>query len=274
MSSYLDDFYASLGGTKTQAQSRASAIQQDAAAKDDRLLTKPPGWLDDWSSSLVEVPKPSLPAASPASAPPLVPTPNPATPSVTVRARAIPTAVDAQQTDVLDGVSPEFGGTAGTSRDPSNYSAREFAGDAARVAGGTLAGGLLRAPQGVEGAAKGTVRDLATGNVLSQGTPMMRLFGLANMALQDALGIRSMSDQIEDKQKAQIAVDRALSGVSIPGVRGLADYGDRVQKDILAGMSEEGKRRMAGAEPKGNIFEGEFSWGDDPTVAGYALQGC
>lgn len=168
-----------------------------------------------------------------------------------------------------DGVSPEFGGTAGTSQD---YSVGEFAGDAARVGAGSLVGGTLRAPKGVESGVKGIVRDVATGDIMDKGTPGMRLFNYARMALMDAIGIRSLKDQIEDRQQARIAVDRALSGVSVPGTDALANYGDKVQKDILAGMSEEGKRRMAGAEPKGNIFKGEFSWGDDPTVAGYALQ--
>lgn len=171
------------------------------------------------------------------------------------RQQAIPTAVQQQPME------------------SSDYTAGEFAGDMGRAAGGALAGGTLKIPKGIESGAKGLVRDVATGDIVDNSPlPIMKFGALATRLLWDTLGIRSMEDQFKDKRDAKIAVDRAMSSVSIPGVNALADYGDKVQQDILSGMSEQGKRRMAGSEPKGNIFKGEFSWGDDPTAAGYALQ--
>ena len=154
-----------------------------------------------------------------------------------------------------------------------DYSAGDFALDMSKMAGGSLVGGTLQAPQGVQDASKKLVRDTVTGDLIDQSPiPGVRLMRMAQMAFSDAIGIRSFKDQIEDKEKARIAVDRALSGVNVPGLRDLADYGKQVQKDIVGSMSTEGKSRLKGSTPSGNLLKGELSFGDDPTLSGYALQ--
>lgn len=154
-----------------------------------------------------------------------------------------------------------------------DYSAGDFAIDMSKMAGGSLVGGMLQAPQGIQDASKKLIRDTATGDLMDQSPlPGIRLLRTAQMLFADAIGIRSLKDQFEDKEKARIATDRALSGMNIPGLRDLADYGQQVQKDIVGSMSEQGKSRLKGSTPTGNIFKGELSFGDDPTLSGYALQ--
>jgi hypothetical protein len=102
--------------------------------------------------------------------------------------------------------------------------------------------------------------------------PTLRFIRLAQSLFADAIGLRSLKDQFEDKQKARIAADRAMTGVNIPGLRDLADYGTEVKNDIIGSISAQGKERIKGSTPTGNIFKGELSFGDNPTLAGYALQ--
>jgi len=153
-----------------------------------------------------------------------------------------------------------------------DYKASELAGDITKQFGGAIAGGTLKAPAGIETGIKGAGRNLISGEAL-EATPIGKVFSLARSAFTDLLGIQSIQEQAQDKQAAQITIDRAMSSIpSIPGTKELAAYGDSIQKDIQASLSETGKKRLAGSTPTGNIFKGELSFGEDPTLSGYALQ--
>lgn len=150
------------------------------------------------------------------------------------------------------------------------YGAGTFSLDALKKLTGSLVGGTGSAPEGIEQGVRGGIRAGLAGE---QPTPGLKMFDMARMVLADTLGIRSIKDSMEDKNKAGILADRALNAVPrVPGLRGLSDFAYGVQEDIENSISDIGKERIAGSTPQGNIFKGEFSFGDDPTVSGYALQ--
>lgn len=153
-----------------------------------------------------------------------------------------------------------------------DYGTKTFLGDVSKLFGGAIAGGTLKIPSGIETGAKGAGRAIVSGEAL-EATPIGKVFSLARSAFTDLVGIQSIEQQAADKRAAQITVDRAMSSIpTIPGTKELAAYGDKVQKDIQSSLSETGKARLAGSTPTGNIFKGELSFGEDPTLTGYALQ--
>lgn len=153
-----------------------------------------------------------------------------------------------------------------------DYGAKTFLGDVSKLFSGAIAGGTLKIPSGIETGTRGTARGLVSGEAL-EATPIGKMFSLAQSAFTDLIGIKSIEQQTADKRAAQITVDRAMSSIpTIPGTKELAAYGDKVQKDIQSSLSETGKTRLAKSTPTGNIFKGELSFGEDPTLTGYALQ--
>lgn len=153
-----------------------------------------------------------------------------------------------------------------------DYGVKTFLSDVSKQFGGAIAGGTLKIPSGIETGAKGAGRAIVSGEAL-EATPIGKVFSLARSAFTDLVGIQSIEQQAADKRAAQITVDRAMSSIpTIPGTKELAAYGDKVQKDIQSSLSETGKARLAGSTPTGNIFKGELSFGEDPTLTGYALQ--
>ena len=195
--------------------------------------SKPKGLLGALEDTLAEQP---VPAAAPSPAP--------------ARPQAIPTDTKEQQVGY--------------------YKATEFAEDFGRKAAGAAVGGTLSAPQGIEEGLKGTMRRQLSGE--SYMIPQAQWADKAMGWLMDATGFRSYADQASDREKALIAFDRFASGVKIPGAAGLANYGREVQGDIESEISEEGKKRLEGSSPTGNIFKGELDFGSNPTLSGYALQ--
>ena len=135
---------------------------------------------------------------------------------------------------------------------------------------GATVGGVGSMPEGLEQGARGTVRTALTGETP---TPGFKMLDTARMVLADKLGLRSVEDSLKDKEKAGINAEKLLDTIPhVPGLRNLSDYAYGVQKNIEDSMSEVGKGRVEGSTPKGNIFKGEFSFGDDPTISGYLLQ--
>jgi hypothetical protein len=150
------------------------------------------------------------------------------------------------------------------------YGVGSFAADALKKISGALVGGVGSMPEGLEQGARGTVRTALTGETP---TPGFKMLDTARMVLADKLGIRSAEESLKDKEKASINAEKVLDTIPhIPGLRSLSDYAYGVQKNIEDSISDPGKARIEGATPKGNIFKGEFSFGDDPTISGYALQ--
>ena len=144
--------------------------------------------------------------------------------------------------------------------------------DYSKYYAGSIAGGTLAIPLGLEMGAEGAIRNVVSGEAFDA-TPVGKVFNLARSAFNDVLGIQSIQEQVKDKRAAQITVDRAMSSLpSIPGVQELATYGNSVRKDLQESVSEKSKSRLADTEITGNIFKGELNFGKNPNLYGYALQ--
>jgi len=155
------------------------------------------------------------------------------------------------------------------------YGAGQFAGDISKKVAGAVVGGVGSMPEGLEQGARGTLRNALTGeNTLESiwglvAPESKAKYDLDKMRVQEKVTGRS----IEDQQKERAFIEQAIGAIPhIPGLRGLSDYAYGVQKNIEDSISEVGKERIRGATPEGNIFKGEFSFGKDPTLSGYALQ--
>lgn len=186
------------------------------------------------------------------------------------RPEAIPTGSSAMpdEGETFDPImSPEE--TIDPGAEPVKYGATTLAADSAKMAGAALVSGTAQIPLGVESAAKKTIRDVATGDMGNSGP--MALARIAQKAMMNLFGM-SYEEQEKSSKAVGVAVDKALSGAHIPGVQGLADYGKKVQQDIVNSISDRGKEALAGSKIEGNIFKGEMSFGENPTVAGYVLQ--
>jgi len=140
---------------------------------------------------------------------------------------------------------------------------------------GATVGGVGSLPEGAEQAARGTIRNALTGeNTLESFLGLIApetkaKYDLDKMRVQEKVTGRSIADQ----QKERAFIEQAIGAIPhVPGLRSLSDYAYGVQKNIEDSMSEVGKGRVEGSTPKGNIFKGEFSFGDDPTISGYLLQ--
>jgi hypothetical protein len=144
--------------------------------------------------------------------------------------------------------------------------------DYSKYYAGSIAGGTLAIPLGLETGAEGAIRNVVSGEAFDA-TPVGKVFNLAKSAFNDVLGIQSIQEQVQDKRAAQITVDRAMSSLpSVPGVQELATYGNTVRKDLQESVSEKAKSRLADTEITGNIFKGELNFGKNPNLYGYALQ--
>jgi hypothetical protein len=155
------------------------------------------------------------------------------------------------------------------------YGASQFAGDVSKKVSGALVGGVGSMPEGLEQGARGTLRNALTGentleSIFGLIAPETKAkYDLDKMRVQEKVTGRS----IEDQQKERAFIEQAIGAIPhIPGLRGLSDYAYGIQKNIEDSISEVGKERIRGATPEGNIFKGEFSFGKDPTLSGYALQ--
>jgi len=140
---------------------------------------------------------------------------------------------------------------------------------------GATVGGVGSMPEGLEQGARGTIRNALTGeNTLESiwglvAPESKAKYDLDKMRVQEKVTGRS----IQDQQKERAFIEQTIDTIPhIPGLRGLSDFAYGVQKNIEDSISDVGKARIEGATPKGNIFKGEFSFGDDPTLSGYLLQ--
>jgi hypothetical protein len=162
------------------------------------------------------------------------------------------------------------------------------------IAAGAI-GPTLAIPQGLESAARNIPRQVLEQqgiDIPEKIGPMTfaeelvkkgpaQLFTNATRAfIKNATG-ESFEKQQERQKENEIALDRAISKVPrIPGTAELAKYGEEKSKALTESVSEVGKARIAESQVSGNILEAiknrsveNLSFGKDPSVMGYALQG-
>jgi hypothetical protein len=168
-------------------------------------------------------------------------------------------------------------------------------GDASKMIAAGAIGPTLAIPQGIESAVRNVPRQVLEQqgiDVPEKVGPMTfaeelvkrgpaQLFTNATRAfIKNATG-ESFEKQQERQKENEIALDRAISKVPrIPGTAELAKYGEEKSKALTESVSEVGKARIAESQVSGNILEAiknrsveNLSFGKDPSVMGYALQG-
>lgn len=167
--------------------------------------------------------------------------------------------------------------------------------DASKMIGAGLIGPTTAAPQGIESAARNIPRQVLeqqTIEVPEKITPMTfaeqlvkkgpaQLFtNVAKAFVKDATG-ESFEKQQENQKNTEIALDQLISKAPrIPGTEGLAKWGKGKSEDLTKSVSEVGRARIADSQIEGNLVKAvqdrslkELSFGKDPSVMGYALQG-
>jgi hypothetical protein len=168
-------------------------------------------------------------------------------------------------------------------------------GDASKMIAAGAIGPTLAIPQGIESAARNIPRQvleqqgidvpekigpMTFAEELVKKGPAQLFTNVAKAFVKDATG-ESFEKQQERQKDNEIALDRMISKAPrIPGTEALAKYGEEKSKALTESVSEAGKARIAESQVAGNILEAiknrsveNLSFGKDPSVMGYALQG-
>ena len=139
--------------------------------------------------------------------------------------------------------------------------------DFVKELGGPAVGAIPTIPRAFEQIAKGLIRSGAEGEVQN-----IMPSSVYNPALDTEATL--FGDETE-KQKAQrkLGAQRALASIpEIPGAKEAANIGHKATENIQKSISPEAKKAIQESTPTGNLFKGEFSFGENPTLYGYALQ--
>jgi len=168
-------------------------------------------------------------------------------------------------------------------------------GDVSKMIAAGVIGPTTSIPQGLEAAARNIPRQvleqqgievpekvgpMTFAEELVKKGPAQLFTNVAKAFVKDATG-ESFEKQQERQKDNEIALDRLISKAPrIPGTEALAKYGQEKSKALTESVSEVGKARIAESQASGNILEAiknrsveNLSFGKDPSVMGYALQG-
>jgi hypothetical protein len=168
-------------------------------------------------------------------------------------------------------------------------------GDASKMIAAGAIGPTLAIPQGIESAARNIPRQaleqqgidvpekvgpMTFAEELVKKGPAQLFTNIGRAFIKDATG-ESFEKQQERQKDNEIALDRLISKVPrIPLTESLAKYGEEKSKALTESVSEVGKARIAESQVAGSIIEAiknrsveNLSFGKDPSVMGYALQG-
>lgn len=135
--------------------------------------------------------------------------------------------------------------------------------------------GVAGAPAGAEAALKGVARRVATGEAFED----LELYQLG----KKLFGSEPTPEDIEAAKQRKLNVDKFINEnvTNIPGLQELAEGGKNVANFIRERQSPEALQATRDSQIEGNILEavqtGDFSklsFGKNPTLYGYALQGA
>ena len=134
---------------------------------------------------------------------------------------------------------------------------------------GPVVGAIPTVPRGIEQGIRGGLRASAEGQPSS-----IMPSSVYNPALDTE---EALFGPETEKQTAQrkLGAQRALAQIpEIPGLKAAADIGHRATENIQKSISPEAKKAIKESTPEGNLFKGELSFGKNPSLYGYALQGA
>jgi len=146
--------------------------------------------------------------------------------------------------------------------------------------------GVVGAPFGIESAARAIPRQIATGELPDAVKSALEYSELYQLG-RKLFGREPTPEELKaakveaDARKAK--VDRYINEniPRIPGLEALAKEGSRVANQIRESVSPEALEAMRGSKIEGNLIEAfqnrdfsKLSFGDNPTMYGYLLQGA
>ena len=168
-------------------------------------------------------------------------------------------------------------------------------GDIAKMTGSGLVQSTAAAPLGIESAVRNLPRQLLETQAIEvpeKVTPLTfaeqiakgptQLFtNLSKAFIKNATG-ESFEKQQERQKENEMTLDRFISKAPrIPGTEELAAWGKGKAEDLTKSVSDVGRARIADSQAEGNLVKAfqdkslkELSFGKDPSVMGYALQGA
>jgi len=138
---------------------------------------------------------------------------------------------------------------------------------------GAAVRGVAEAPLGAETYVRALPREIVSGE-WTKAFPGIKV-------VQAALGLVPDEKQLEAATKRKIEVDKFIDEniPRIPGLKDLAEGGQKIGKALQESISSEGLEAVRNSQIEGNLLEavktGDFSglsFGKDPTLYGYALQ--
>ena len=138
---------------------------------------------------------------------------------------------------------------------------------------GAAVRGIAEAPLGAETYVRALPREIVSGE-WTKAFPGIK-------TVQAALGLIPDEKQLEAATKRKIQVDKFIDEniPRIPGLKDLAEGGQKIGKALQESISPEGLEAVRNSQIEGNLLEavktGDFSglsFGKDPTLYGYALQ--
>jgi len=138
---------------------------------------------------------------------------------------------------------------------------------------GAAVRGVAEAPLGAETYVRALPREIVSGE-WTKAFPGIKV-------VQAALGLVPDEKQLEAATKRKIEVDKFIDEniPRIPGLKDLAEGGQKIGKALQESISPEGLEAVRNSQIEGNLLEavktGDFSglsFGKDPTLYGYALQ--
>ena len=134
---------------------------------------------------------------------------------------------------------------------------------------GPVVGAIPTIPRGIEQGIRGGLRASAEGQPSSI---MPSSVYNPTLDTEEALfGTETEKQTAQRKLNAQ----RVLARIpDIPGLKAAADIGHRATENIQKSISPEAKKAIKESTPEGNLFKGELSFGKNPSLYGYALQGA
>jgi hypothetical protein len=134
---------------------------------------------------------------------------------------------------------------------------------------GPVVGAIPTVPRGIEQGIRGGLRASAEGQPSS-----IMPSSVYNPALDTEKALFGPETEEQTAQR-KLGAQRALAQVpEIPGLKAAADIGHRATENIQKSISPEAKKAIKESTPEGNLFKGELSFGKNPSLYGYALQGA
>lgn len=166
-----------------------------------------------------------------------------------------------------------------------DYSTLDFLSDTAKKAGASLVSSLSAAPLGLESAVRNLPRNIK--DIEGTSPPELLFKGIKQLAKKELSFVtgepysfkKELISGIKNKEEEKKVIDQFVSSIPhVPGLQGVANYGQELGQDIRDTVSAQGQKASSDSQITGNLAKAiinnnysNISFGKDPSLAGYAL---